>query len=57
MAGGEHLSFNNSVFLNERHMADRNYSLAYFMRENKCFPDGVDIKKVLDLYFQVLCKY
>jgi glutaminase len=33
----------------------RNYSLAYFMSENKCFPEKVDIKKVIDWYAQV-CK-
>ena len=54
MAGGEYLGFNNSVFLSERDSADRNFSLAYFMAENKCFPEGVEIKKALDLYFQVL---
>ena len=26
------------VFLSERETADRNHALAYFMRENKCFP-------------------
>ncbi len=53
MAGGEHVSFNNSVFLAERRTADRNFALAYFMRENGCLPDGVDIKKALDFHFQV----
>ena len=31
----------------------RNYSLAYFMSENKCFPPGVDLKKTIDFYQQV----
>ena len=53
MAGGEHVGFNNSSFLAERNMADRNYSLAYFMRENGCFPHGTDINKVLEFYCQV----
>ena len=53
MAGGEHVGFNNSSFLAERNMADRNFSLAYFMRENGCFPQGTDINKVLEFYCQV----
>ncbi len=53
MAGGEHLGFNNSVFLAERNSADRNFALAYFMRENNCFPEGIDIKKALDFHFQL----
>jgi len=59
MAGGLNVGFQNSVFLSEKDTADRNYALAYFMREQKCFPDGcnnngggVDIKKILDFYFQ-----
>ncbi|XP_059081128.1 glutaminase liver isoform, mitochondrial-like isoform X2 [Tigriopus californicus] len=53
MAGMEEVKFNNSVFLTERSSADRNFALAYFMRENKCFPPGVDIKKILDFHFQL----
>jgi len=59
MAGGQHVGFQNSVFLSERDTADRNHALAYFMRENNCFPNGpsnkgggVDIKNILDFYFQ-----
>ena len=33
---------------------DRDFSLAYFMRENNCFPEGADIKKIIDFYFQVI---
>ena len=55
MAGGEYLGFNNSVFLSERDSADRNFALAYFLRENMCFPPGdVNIPNILDFYFQVL---
>jgi len=53
MAGGEYLGFNNSIFLSERDSADRNNALAYFMRENHCFPPGdIKINDVLDFYFQ-----
>jgi len=55
MAGGEYLGFNNSVFLSERDSADRNFALAYFLRENDCFPPpspDINIPDILDFYFQ-----
>lgn len=53
MCGYEFLEFNNSVFLAERTSVDRDIALAYFMRENKCFPPGADIKNIIEFYFQV----
>ena len=53
MAGRELVQFNNSLFLSEKSSMDRDFSLAYFMRENKCFPPGAEIKKILEFYFQV----
>lgn len=55
MAGGDKnsIGFNNSVFLSERDTADRNFALAYFMKENKCFPQGFNLQETLDFYFQV----
>jgi len=38
MAGGMTVGFSNSVFLSERDSADRNNAIAYFMREQNCFP-------------------
>ena len=38
IAGNEYMGFNNSVFMSERESADRNFSMAYFMKENKCYP-------------------
>jgi len=55
MAGGEYLGFNNSIFLSERDTADRNFALAYFLRENDCFPPpspNINIPDILDFYFQ-----
>ena len=55
-AGGKHLSFNNSVFLSERENADRNFALAYFMRENGVYPEEVakdKFKESLELYFMI----
>lgn len=47
--------FDNSVFLSEQHNADRNISLAYYMRENGAFKDKMspnEIMESLNLYFQ-----
>jgi len=56
MCGGLRVGFMNSVFLSERDTADRNFALAYYMRELNCFPKGpegsIDIRKVLEFYFQ-----
>ena len=51
----ENLSFNNSIFLTERSLADRNYALAYLMKENKCYPEEYAHKflESLELYFQI----
>ncbi len=53
IAGGEFVGFNNAVFLSERETADRNYAMAYLMKENKCFPPKADLNRCMDLYFQV----
>jgi len=53
LTGGEHMGFNNAVFLSERRVADRNFALTYYMRENKCFSQGTDIVEMLDFYFQM----
>ncbi|XP_052773285.1 glutaminase kidney isoform, mitochondrial-like [Mya arenaria] len=53
LAGQEHISFNNSVYLSERATADRNFALGYYMRENKCFPPEADLVETLEFYFQL----
>ncbi|KAL3120994.1 hypothetical protein niasHT_009645 [Heterodera trifolii] len=56
MAGGEYVGFNNAVFLSEAATADRNFALAYFMKENGCFPEEskhTSLKETLDFYFQL----
>ena len=37
LVGIERPTFNNSVYLSERQTADRNFALAYFMRENSLY--------------------
>ena len=51
------MGFSNGTFLSERENADRNHALAYYMRENKCFPEKTDLTAALDLYFQVSCPH
>jgi len=50
------IGYNNGVYLSEKHHADRNISLSYFMRECGAFgeisPSHDDIQQSLDLYFQ-----
>jgi len=54
LAGGEYVGFNNSAFLSMKGAADRDFALAYYMRENKCFPDiQSKIEKDLEFYFQL----
>lgn len=55
LGSGKRLGFNNSIFLSERDNADRNISLAYFMREKGALPKKTDhsiIMADLNLYFQ-----
>jgi glutaminase len=52
LAPGGTIGFDNAVFLSERATADRNFALAYFMREKGAFEPGVDLRAALDLYFQ-----
>lgn len=53
MAAGEHVGFNNATFLSEREAADRNYAIGFYMKENRCFPENVNLKAVMDFYFQL----
>nr|KAG5701529.1 hypothetical protein BaRGS_000925 [Batillaria attramentaria] len=53
LAGDEFVSFNNSVFLSERDTADRNFAIAYYLKENQCFPRGTNLMETLDFYFQL----
>ena len=51
--GVDKIGFDNSVFLSEKQHADRNTSLAYYMRENGAFGEEITpgmIQENLDLY-------
>jgi len=52
LCGGKRMSFNNSVYLSERQTADRNFALAYFMREKNAFPENTNLTETLEFYFQ-----
>ncbi|KAJ3023465.1 UNVERIFIED_CONTAM: hypothetical protein HDU68_008603 [Siphonaria sp. JEL0065] len=47
--GGKKVSFNNSVYLSEKDTADRNFALAYMMKEAGAFPKGTNITETLEL--------
>ncbi|MEM9837798.1 MAG: glutaminase A [Pseudomonadota bacterium] len=52
LCGNTKAGFDNTVFLSEKETADRNFALAYMMREQGAFPPDTDILQTLDLYFQ-----
>ncbi|QQP54238.1 Glutaminase kidney isoform_ mitochondriallike [Caligus rogercresseyi] len=52
MAGGEYVGFNNVDYLAQRIGMDQQKAVAYFMRENKCFPEDVNLVKTLDFNAQ-----
>ena len=55
LSGNKTVGFDNSVFLSEQHNADRNISLAYYMRENGAFNEHLspnEISENLNLHFQ-----
>ncbi|XP_033727831.1 glutaminase kidney isoform, mitochondrial-like isoform X1 [Pecten maximus] len=53
LAGGEFMRKNLGAFLSEKDNADQNFAIAYYMKANKCFPEGTILEEVLDLYFQL----
>uniref|UniRef100_A0AC35U614 Glutaminase n=1 Tax=Rhabditophanes sp. KR3021 TaxID=114890 RepID=A0AC35U614_9BILA len=54
IAGGEYIGFNNATFLSERSTADRNFAIAYYMKEMGCFPkETTCLTEALDFYFQL----
>ncbi|ORY47769.1 glutaminase-domain-containing protein [Rhizoclosmatium globosum] len=50
--GGKKVGFNNSVYLSEKDTADRNYALAYMMKEAGAFPENTNLYESLEFYFQ-----
>lgn len=52
LAGGKSAAFDNTVYLSEKQTADRNFALAYFMRENRAFAPNTNLMDTLDFYFQ-----
>ncbi|WP_234571297.1 glutaminase A [Rhodohalobacter sp. 614A] len=52
LCGDKAVSFNNAVYLSERQTADRNFALAYFMREKHAFPEHTNLTETLEFYFQ-----
>ena len=53
IVGKNNVGFDNATYLSEKRTANRNRALSYAMMENNVFPDGTDIEKNLELYFQL----
>ena len=41
----------NPTYLSESATANRNAALAHFMKESRGFPEGTDLKDILEFYF------
>lgn len=52
MLGKTKVGFDNEVYMGEKRTANRNYALAHLMQDNEVFPEGTDIERTLQLYFQ-----
>ena len=52
LCGDKAVRFNNATYLSERQTADRNFALAYFMREKNAFPENTNLTETLEFYFQ-----
>lgn len=53
VVGKNNVGFDNATYLSEKRTANRNRALSYAMMENDVFPEGTDIEKNLELYFQL----
>ena len=57
LAGGETLGFDNATYLSELSHADRNFALAYLMKDAGAFEECMDnsekLRSHLEFYFQV----
>lgn len=52
LVGGEYIGFNNGMFLEKRQVSDRNWALAHYMSEYKCFPPGTELGECIEFYLQ-----
>lgn len=52
LCGEQRVGFNNAVYQSERHTADRNFALGYYMREHGAFPPDTDLLESLEFFFQ-----
>lgn len=58
MAGDDNaIGFSNATFLSEKEKADRNYAIAYYLKEYQCFPKRATLQDTMDFYFQVYYFY
>lgn len=53
-SGEEYIGFNNTIFLSEREVSDRNFALAYYLKENNCFPPKTNLRETMDFFNQMM---
>ena len=53
LAGNKPLKINNTVYLADKSRSDRKFSIAYLLKEHNGFPDNMNLKHIIDLYFQL----
>jgi len=49
---GAKVSFNNSVYLNQKERAHRNFCLLYMLEEAGTLPEGADVKEIMNFFTQ-----
>ena len=47
------VTFNNSVYLSEKHNGHRNYAIGYYLKDKGCLTPNANLTDTLELYFQL----
>lgn len=47
------VTFNNSVYLSEKHNGHRNYAIGYYLKDKGCLTAETNLTDTLELYFQL----
>ena len=53
IAGTSSIQINNAIYIAEKSLSDRKFSIGYFMKEHGVFPEGVKLSAALELCFQL----
>jgi glutaminase len=52
LAGDTPLAVNEDSILAHKKSSDKEYTVTYFMRENRLIPKGIEVRDIVDLFFQ-----